>query len=455
MLAQSLLCCWWEHRTTVIYRMSETVLNTSALISPELVKTAGRAVLDALPGLEETRFADLVAVFGLSPGLVAEAPLDVHAASPIPSTLAAGNELPAWFRQLERSAVVRVPVAVSSGAFFDSTGGQPAPLVEGVARQAIEIAPGAPAGSVQVRERLAQTLVGNDVVAERAAPETAQGRAHVVEKPPLPPGEMKMAGALEPFVPPGSARAAEGLAPEPARRKPVRDETPDLRNRVDVSGVRKPSAQARFMASVPSAPSAPSAPSGSSASASSRSDGDRLGSVVNADNRTAGAIAALTAFSQTGEVVRQIPTPSVNVDANLPLHDPSFGERLSQHVVILVNEGVRSARLSVNPPELGPIEVRISVDKHEAVVHLASLHAGARDAIDAALPRLREMLEQSGLRLGEAGVFAELPQYARDAQTYAPSDQLDPATAVIEDHYAQEPGGGAPREAAGLIDAYV
>lgn len=62
------------------------------------------------------------------------------------------------------------------------------------------------------------------------------------------------------------------------------------------------------------------------------------------------------------------------------------------------------AKLQLNPPHLGPLEVRVSVQQDQASVSFLAQHAAVREAIEAALPRLREMFDQQSMELVRADV---------------------------------------------------
>jgi flagellar hook-length control protein FliK len=70
----------------------------------------------------------------------------------------------------------------------------------------------------------------------------------------------------------------------------------------------------------------------------------------------------------------------------------------------MVREGVQLAELRIRPPEMGLIEVRIAVSQQEASLAFAAQHSAVRDAIESALPRLREMLSEGGISLGNVDV---------------------------------------------------
>ena len=103
-------------------------------------------------------------------------------------------------------------------------------------------------------------------------------------------------------------------------------------------------------------------------------------------------------------------SPKLILDSKLPLMSPLFADRFAEQVTILVDHGIKQAQLSLNPPELGPIQVRITLSEDEASVQFASHHGVVREAMLDALPKLREMLESAGFRLSDSGVSAQLPQ---------------------------------------------
>ena len=77
---------------------------------------------------------------------------------------------------------------------------------------------------------------------------------------------------------------------------------------------------------------------------------------------------------------------------------------LQQQFATLDEGTSRTVELRLDPPELGRVTVRISMVGDEARVAFTAAQGGAREALEAALPKLREMFEQAGLSLGEAQV---------------------------------------------------
>ncbi len=97
----------------------------------------------------------------------------------------------------------------------------------------------------------------------------------------------------------------------------------------------------------------------------------------------------------------------VSTNIAVPVASPSWGEALGNKVVWMSSQGSQVAELRLDPPHLGPLEVRLTVANDQASAVFVSHHAAVREAIEAAMPRLREMLAESGIMLGNAMVGAE------------------------------------------------
>ena len=70
----------------------------------------------------------------------------------------------------------------------------------------------------------------------------------------------------------------------------------------------------------------------------------------------------------------------------------------------MVNKQVNSASLTLNPPELGPVKIHLSVERDQAFVNFSSEHQVVRQAIEVAIPKLQEMLAQSDIELVDVAV---------------------------------------------------
>ena len=108
------------------------------------------------------------------------------------------------------------------------------------------------------------------------------------------------------------------------------------------------------------------------------------------------------------------PGPSQPADVRLastqvpvPFGRPEWTNAMNERVTWLVGQRMQSADIQLNPPQLGPVEVRITIQNDQANLFFTSQSSAVREAIQAALPRLNEMLAQGGLSLGQTSVGAE------------------------------------------------
>lgn len=81
-----------------------------------------------------------------------------------------------------------------------------------------------------------------------------------------------------------------------------------------------------------------------------------------------------------------------------------FAEEVGQKVVMFAGRGESKAELVLTPPHLGRVEVTLTVTGDQTTAQFVAASTAARDALEQALPRLREMLAQSGITLGDSSV---------------------------------------------------
>lgn len=79
-----------------------------------------------------------------------------------------------------------------------------------------------------------------------------------------------------------------------------------------------------------------------------------------------------------------------------PLGKPGWDQELGQRLVWMGRDQIQSAQLRLHPAHLGPLEVRIAVHNDSAQVSFLAQNAPVREAVEAALPRLREMMAENG-----------------------------------------------------------
>jgi len=105
--------------------------------------------------------------------------------------------------------------------------------------------------------------------------------------------------------------------------------------------------------------------------------------------------------------------PAMRVDT--PVGNRGWDAEVGQKIVLLANRQESRAELTLTPPQLGRVEVTISVSGDQTSAAFVSASPAAREALEQALPRLREILAEAGITLGQASVNAESPRQDRES----------------------------------------
>lgn len=121
-----------------------------------------------------------------------------------------------------------------------------------------------------------------------------------------------------------------------------------------------------------------------------------------------------TVSTQPVQQVQQATVAPMTVEANpaatrimQQMGSPEWSQAIGQRVLWMVGQEQQSASLTLNPPELGPVRVVVSVSNNNASANFFSANPDVRHALEGSLPRLREMMEGAGIQLGQAQVGAE------------------------------------------------
>ncbi|GAB3738260.1 hypothetical protein GCM10028794_20870 [Silanimonas algicola] len=100
--------------------------------------------------------------------------------------------------------------------------------------------------------------------------------------------------------------------------------------------------------------------------------------------------------------------------APVPLPSPRFAEEVGARLQWIAEQQGGEATLRISPEGLGPVEIRLKLDGDRVDLGFAATQQDTRQALQDALPKLREMLAQQGLQLGQADVGQKHAQSSND-----------------------------------------
>jgi len=135
-------------------------------------------------------------------------------------------------------------------------------------------------------------------------------------------------------------------------------------------------------------------------------------------NEAASGLNQTAALSSTPLVNSPLSSAPLSTAISANVGSPNWSQQMAQQVTYMVKGGIQQAEIKLNPAHLGPMEIKLSMSDDKASVNFVTQHAAVRDALDAALPRLKEMLEQQGLNLADANVSTQSEQRQANSEMH-------------------------------------
>ncbi|MEM6639241.1 MAG: flagellar hook-length control protein FliK, partial [Pseudomonadota bacterium] len=83
----------------------------------------------------------------------------------------------------------------------------------------------------------------------------------------------------------------------------------------------------------------------------------------------------------------------------LSMQKPNWERAFSNQLTMLASRGIETAELKLDPPSLGSVNVRLSLEGDQAQLVVQSGNGVVRDLMESALPKLRELLASEGFSL--------------------------------------------------------
>ena len=136
---------------------------------------------------------------------------------------------------------------------------------------------------------------------------------------------------------------------------------------------------------------------------------------------------------------------------------PQFSEELGGQVRVFVNNGLQEARLQLTPADLGKVQITINMEGEHARVVFVAETAVARDLLDQSMPRLREMLQQSGIQLAQGDVSDQAESQRREGSAGGDAEALAQSgseNALDSEEQRFDPAQGEVSDN-GRVDTYI
>ena len=268
------------------------------------------------------------------------------------------------------------------------------------------------------------------------------------------PGAPGTPGAQRPLSP-ASSPSAGATAGEAKGRQAARAETGGL-----AAGVPGADGAALSAAAAPAASLAAGLAGGPAASASA---------AAGPGGTPSAALPALAGLQPGAAAGLEAPGRSAG-PAEAPAHftlspaidSPTFAPALGLQLSVLARDGIEQARMQLNPQEMGPIGVQLTVLGQQVQVEFVAEQARTRQVLEQSLQQLAAALGDAGFTMTGGSVFQQARDGREGAQGRMPGEtgmRRDAAGRELADAAgaagAETSASVRPRATRGLVDLYA
>lgn len=170
-----------------------------------------------------------------------------------------------------------------------------------------------------------------------------------------------------------------------------------------------------------------------------------------------GELAAASALAQGARSGRAEAQSVQQLPVFTPAGHKAWTEDVGNRLIWMANRGESRAELVLTPPSLGKLGVSIQVSGDQTTAQFVAATPAAREALEQAMPRLREVLQQAGINLGQTDVSTSPEQQAREGQGDGRGGQRRGASDAVGavDGLERPLSQGFSSGAIGLIDTFA
>ncbi len=120
-------------------------------------------------------------------------------------------------------------------------------------------------------------------------------------------------------------------------------------------------------------------------------------------------LASETAQSSAQSVTNAKQVASLQNEA-LSVYRKDFAGAVKDKVMVMMNQKLQQIEIRLDPQELGNVNVKINLQNEQAMVNFTVQNQQAKEALDQNLGRLKEMLAENGVDVGDANVEQQSKQ---------------------------------------------
>ena len=131
----------------------------------------------------------------------------------------------------------------------------------------------------------------------------------------------------------------------------------------------------------------------------------------------------------TNAVQTQKSITALNTET-IAIYRKDFANAVKDKVMVMINQKIQQVEIQLDPPEMGNVHVRVNLQNEQAAVQFIVQNQHAKDALEQNMGKLRDMLSENGVDVGDANI-----------EQRQPGEQSE--TAFSDDKNGQQNGNGS------------
>lgn len=98
------------------------------------------------------------------------------------------------------------------------------------------------------------------------------------------------------------------------------------------------------------------------------------------------------------------------------LNAPGWTDELGDQIQWITKQNLQSVAMKLNPAHLGSIEVKIQMQNDQATIQFSAMNSTVKEALEMAIPKLREMMDANGIQLANVEIDTKLHEKSEHRQ---------------------------------------
>ena len=110
-----------------------------------------------------------------------------------------------------------------------------------------------------------------------------------------------------------------------------------------------------------------------------------------------------------------------------------FADAVKDKVMLIISQKLQQFDITLDPPELGNVQVRVNLQGEQATVNFVVQNQQAKEAFEQNMHKLRDLLAEQGVDVGDANVEQQSQQSDTEGNTESNQSHFSQNTADASD----------------------